>query len=286
MAAAEGSSSRRKHVEELVDWVERLWNETFRSLYPFGQAPFCLDYFRSLGSSDRTRLLYLAVRDGDPDRRRMAEYLAAKIRLPFPDKQALLDAMRPEDRAEMEALERSDAKVPVRAPEDEMRIMGVLRQAAARIGWEPVEHGFWILLPWEPDREPQWRPLQGDHSAQRRIRFPDHVPVDLTCEEEWNVIFQMRKAKWVLDVHNHPDPDGTVGEPSPSEEDVGSAISWRRKRAGLVQKYLSFVLCRDRVVEYGCPGGGMREFVIPGAVADVAAVEPPRPDRADRTRGG
>jgi hypothetical protein len=132
-----------------------------------------------------------------------------------------------------------------------------LKRASQRIGFESVEHAFWILIPKDESVRAQWMPAVGQAGSDlsSRMRLPVSALYSPSKNEVESLLSAARGCDWVVHVHNHPiEPyPGTVTSSGPSGADLRFAIAWRERFSEVSDTMRFFVIKGETAVEYGVP---------------------------------
>jgi hypothetical protein len=124
--------------------------------------------------------------------------------------------------------------------------------ASSKIGFLPVEHAFWILIP--SDRSPaKWISATGQHDGlPTSIRLPVTVLYAPSEGEVAELLAAMRTCEFVIHVHNHPlEPyPGIKGSSDPSRDDFIFATAWRKRLSEVADRLKFFIVHGDEMVGY------------------------------------
>lgn len=255
------TTSNRHHIEELRDMLSNLKRDA-EFLYRYGSPGSSVGLFQSLSLDDRKRLIYLALAEGDEDVQNVARYLMQNLSSPPRNLAELLAQMSPEDKAEFAEI-REDKLLKTKSLTviDRQRITEELRKVCGRIGFLKVEEAFWILIPKDPIGDAIWiEAVGGKDEVLSRIRLPFQVMYDPKKEEKYDLITAMRRALWILHIHNHPKLPGYISLCEPTADDQGFALQWKSIRPELPSKMKFFVVQGDSAVEYSLTQGGTRRW--------------------------
>ena len=229
----------------------RKLGQDMQYLYRYGTAGGSAGYFMTLSEEDKKRLTCMALIEGDKDAIVVARHFLTKLTPVSSSVEELLETMSPADREEIEVIRvqihQSESSVGLDDFSRE-RVKSELRKAIIEMGHLPTERAFWILLSRNPDDETRWVEATSTSSISSVTYTPEK-------EDKYALIVEMRKARWVLHIHNHPKVDfiGGIasGDPSgPSREDLGFAEHWRTLRPELHKKMLFFIIEGNHAVEY------------------------------------
>jgi len=256
--------SNRRHIEELRDMFSRLKQEA-EFLYRYGRLASLEDFFKGLSLEDKKRLIYLGLTEGDKDIQNVANYFMKKLSPTPENPKELLAQMSSDDKAELaELIEDKLTGSKYLTPIDEQRISEELRKACNQIGFLEVEEAFWILIPKDPAEDSSWiKALGGKDETSESIRLPNKVLYEPPKEEKYKLLTDMRKALWVLHVHNHPKLSGHNSICEPSGDDLGFALHWKSLRPELPNKSKFFVVQENMALEYSLPQGGTERWSEP-----------------------
>lgn len=83
-----------------------------------------------------------------------------------------------------------------------------------------------------------------------RTRLSFEVMYDPKKEEKYDLIIAMRRALWILHIHNHPELPDYISLCGPTAADQDFALQWKSIRPELASKMKFFVVQGDSAVEY------------------------------------
>lgn len=244
--------TNRRHIEELWDMLSHLKQEA-EFLYRYGNLASCEDFFNNLSLVDKKRLIYFALTDGNKDMQNVAHYFMKKLSPAPGNLEELLAQMSSEDKEEVAGFMKERLSGPKALTGiDRQRITEELQKACDQLGTLEVEEAFWVLIPNEPEKEAIWiEAIGGKDKDLSRLRFSFTVIYDPEKEERYELITSMRKACWILHLHNHPAFPGYLKPYEPSSDDKGFAAQWQMYRPELAKKMMFFVISGDRITLYG-----------------------------------
>ncbi len=247
--------TNKHHIEELRDMLSYFKSDA-ESLYRKGQPGVSINLFRKLTGVDQKKLLCLALIIGDNDIENVAKYLMQKFDLTSRSIEELLAQMPAEDKAEIEEIhiQALRTKLPngpsalSRLPRiQQKRIVQEICKACREIGALYYEEAFWILVPKDLADDALWIKAS---EGQDELRSPISVRYDPKSDEKYNLISKMRRALWILHVHNHPVLLDEISQCEASADDCGFALEWKSAIPELSYKMKFFVVQQDNFVEY------------------------------------
>lgn len=235
-----------RHIEELRDMLVSLKHDA-EWLYRYGDPGHSIGRFNQLTEHDQKRLLCLALVYGDEDVQNVARYLLRRLDGTADSLEQLLTEMSPEDQAQLAA--------PVRKTEltesDHERISPELQKGITAIGSLPVEEAFWILIPEDPVQDAIWIEAVGaKEEIVSQVRLPFKVIFAVSTKEQQALMSAMRKALWILHIHNHPTLPGYITSCGPSADDMGFASHWKSVRPELADRMMFFIVRGTCIVRY------------------------------------
>ena len=246
---------KRRHIEELRDMLGILKNDS-ESLYHFGDLCYSKDCFSELLDSDRRRLIYLALSEGDEDTRAVANHLKRSLKPQPRNKEELFAQLDETDRAEIEEYERLFEEIGTTDQCDTVinasvrdRISSVLREGCERIGFLEVEEAFRVLIPPESEEAPIWVGALQENGGFN-ILLPEQVIYAPEEDRKYDLLSSIRHVLYVLHIHNHPISPGHIGICMASKADCGFADHWKSIRPELANRMLFFVVQANKAVEY------------------------------------
>lgn len=137
------------------------------------------------------------------------------------------------------------------------RLREELERASERIGFESVEHAFWIFIPKLETLPAHWTAATGqsEDGLSPRIRLPVTVLYSPSKQEIESLLVEARECDWIIHVHNHPvEPyPGVFSFPGPSRQDFLFALWWRDAFAEVTDRLRFFVVQEQTATEYGQP---------------------------------
>jgi hypothetical protein len=240
----------KKHVEELVDFLQKMKKDA-DFMYQYGHLTVSSDFFKELSPGDKKRLIYLALSTGNRDVKNVAMRLMPMYDDSLEKVRMLLSELPEEDRDELIEITKT-MQVDELTKDDRNAIAGELELACGRIGNLDVEEAYWILM--HEGEESEWVSAMDDgEDIPYAIRTPNQVIYSPKDEDVYDLTAAMRRAKWVLHVHNHPDRPGYIVLCAPSCNDLSFAAQWKSKRPALENKMKFFVIKGREAVEYSLP---------------------------------
>jgi hypothetical protein len=250
---------KKCHVEALREMLAELEYDA-QFLYQYGELSGSLDLFARLSFEDQRRLIALAFREGNCDAQNVARVLMGKL-VPRPGNfEQMIGQLSPEDQREVEAFGQNEAGARVEMTQSDARfIVEELKEACNTFGLIEVEEAYWVLIPAAAGEEIVWiEAMGGEDELFTRIRSAHEIGYQPSTEELHQLITEMRKAKWILHLHNHP---GMTGVCLPSEQDFRFAYSWKSLRAELACKMKFFIIQSEMAVEYDSESGRLIRWV-------------------------
>jgi hypothetical protein len=239
----------RLSIDEIRDMAKQLKKHA-EYLYRYADPGRSMDLFNKLSAKDKLRLLYwVFTQEDDRDIKAVANHLMAKFDEKLSDLEELLDQLRPEDKAEIDDIgsQLRTKKLLFLSAQDKARIGLVLSQAREKLGPLEVEEAYWVLLPSDPIEPGVWISARGRATEiSSFVRLPDSVDYDPDKDELYNLYGAMRRASWVLHIHNHPNSL----TPEPSSQDRAFVRDWKTRRPELSGKLKFFVIGETEATEY------------------------------------
>ncbi|MBS4015994.1 MAG: hypothetical protein KGZ86_06135 [Candidatus Latescibacteria bacterium] len=220
------SISNKHSLEELREVIKNFRND-LEWLYRYGNAGNSSNFFLSLNEEDKKRLICLALLEKDKDTLIVTRYFMEKMNLADKSIDDLLMLMAEESRLEIEMFIKSMNEIQYKdeIPNDEyQRIINELKKAVRKIGGQPIEHAFWILIPKDINCEALWI----DASDSSSVFSTEYAPEK---HEKYEFISNARRSIWIIHVHNHPAVDFIGGDNNrslmPSKADHDFARQWK-----------------------------------------------------------
>lgn len=241
------SDRRNRNTEELRDILVSLKHDA-EYLYQYGDLSYSKDVFNGLSVNDQRRLIYLALSEGDKEMQNVAQELMQRFWERSLSPTELLATMSPEDKAEF----MKESYITESSEETiAQRIDTELHKTCERIGHSEVEEAFWILIPNDPAVEAVWVEAVGtEGKVSSFVRFHNQVIYNPDREEKYELMSLMRKARYILHVHNHPETPGYITYCKPSDNDQSFALYWKSVRPELASKMKFFIVKGHNFVEY------------------------------------
>lgn len=182
--------------------------------------------FKKMTNANQARLLYIAYTEGDKDIAFVANRLKNISEIKFNEINELLVNFSTEeievladDNEEIKYIDKNEL-----SSDEKERICFELKKACKLMGNLHVENAYWVILYPDVEESTLWIPAsEGYRAGSINIYFSDHVYSKMSDEEKCNLIDQMKKAAFVLHLHNHP-PFSPV---LPSKEDRSFSAYWK-----------------------------------------------------------
>jgi len=204
-----------------------------------------------MSPTDQRRWLALAFVKGDRDMQNVAQRLLSRLEPPVAGLDELLAQLPPADRDEITSATESGV-VHSSTPEERERISLELAKAATALGKLQFEEAVWIMIPDSEETDAIWIEAVGDKRDERTsvLRLPSQVLYNPEDSHKHELLTAMRKAAWILHVHNHPVFENTIVSEGASTADRGFAMQWKSTRPEIGSKMKFFVVKEGVVTEY------------------------------------
>lgn len=242
----------RSSADELRDKI-CLLKKGAESLYRYGDPGSSKTFFNNLSNDDQKRFLYWALIEGDRDVKIIAKYFMEQLNPAPKDVAELLAQMKRSDRDEIQKISSQFDKFKVNTELSEVekqKVIEILTEACAKIGFIEVENAFWVLIPSDFSKNAVWLQARGiaGTNVSSYIGWPEKVCYDPEKEEQYKLLSMMREASLILHIHNHPTTPNTVYGASLS--DCSFAKHWKYIRKELTSKIHFFIIQQRTAFEY------------------------------------
>ena len=138
--------------------------------------------------------------------------------------------------------------VPANLTEEDYRdILGELQEACREIGFKDIEEAHWIFIPIDEKEDIIWESaMGGEGNIFTHIGSTREVGYTPSQEEMYELLTEMRNAKWVIHIHNHPGLGGYL----PISRDLITAQGWKSNLPEHARKLKFFVIKGPIAIEY------------------------------------
>lgn len=258
----------KRNIEALRDMLDILEKDA-PNLDRYGHLAGSEDLFLTLDERDRRRLIALALILGSEDAQSVACYLMTKLN-PEPGTEhellALMDLTDIQEIHEICAAAKTTARQQL-TRQDCARIMEEIRAACEDVGCKNQEEAYWVLIPQDLEEDADWIPaIGGKDDLFSTIGSTVAVGFHPDQSELYDLLNDMRQARWVLHIHNHPNhsslgffiPELYV----PSSQDLNFASYWKSIRPEIGARMLFFIVSGDVAIEYALPHNQYRQWLI------------------------
>lgn len=240
--------SKKYHIEELRNMLKDFENDA-QYLYRYGSISGSLDLFSQLNDDDKRRLIALALIEGSEDAKNVADVLMGKLEPRASDLEQLVGQMTPESQQEIELIRDGNQVISIPSmmiESDVIAIRDEIIEACNQFGHLEVEEAWWVLIPGSEDEEIDWiEAMGGEDDFYTKVSSTMEVGYHPGKDELNELISDMRKAKWILHIHNHPS-----GYCLPSHNDKRTAVYWKSLKPELAPKFKFFIIHAGFAIEY------------------------------------
>jgi hypothetical protein len=257
----EQPSGQKRTIYELRALLGRFKADA-EFLYRYQNLAYVHKVIEPLGTTDRVRLLALALAEQDEDVRAVARHVCSQLALP--DRlEDLLARLSPEERQEVEQVSSTrEPGAPTDMPAElEERVRKELRGLREELSELDVEEAYWVLLTDKEHEAGAWIPAWGSSRDQDEILLPTKVLYRPQKDEHYELLQRIRHSVLALHVHNHP-PHPGINFLDASDDDRNTAASWKTTWPDLAHKLRFFVIAGPYVFEYSLPGRGTRQWDV------------------------
>lgn len=237
----------RRNIEELYDIINCLEREA-SSLYQYGESMYANELYNSLSQSDQRRLIALSLSIGS---RAICDVIN-KLYPKSQDVKEILFRMDLQDKTEIEEIitqfkNRCSNEIKYCIKE---KINQELQKAFEIMNTLPIEEAFWIFIYEDLVKDSVWIEAASNmgEAYLSRVRFHAMVIYDPKKNDKYNLVSAIRKADYVIHIHNHPKlPNSVFGA---SSNDIGFAGYWKSYRPELGYKMKFYIIQDDKIFAY------------------------------------
>jgi len=246
------------HLEELRDLLEGFEQEA-QFLYQYGSLSGPMETLSRLSYDDQRRLIALALIEGNTDIKNVACHLMGKL-IPAPiNLEQLKSQMSPEYQEEVDLYGKCiSISSAIMSHNDKLAIIAELQEACNTLGLIEVEEAYWVFIPVSDEDDIIWsEAMGGENDFFNNFRSTLEIGYSPSISDLHELISDIRNAKWVLHIHNHPGVSSCI----PSDRDFCTALSWKSVRPELAHKMKFFVVQANIAIEYGAKSGELIRWI-------------------------
>lgn len=219
--------------------------------------------FDTLGLDDRQRLVALALSVGSEDVQCVACYLMTRL---DPEPGSLQELLRQMSEDEVREIQAAVALSAMEKPKgyltsaDYARVLEEICYAVEELSPKELEEAYWVLIGEDINEDADWiAAMGGNDDTSALIGSSMSVSLHLAPAELRELLADMRQARWILHIHNHPNPSllgfDAYAEYYESEADLDFARHWKARQPDVGQRMMFFVIRQGVAIQYGLPHG-------------------------------